>query len=119
MRLEPLTLDQSWQHRLAATFKCMVEVLIEDGFYRTHLCEDYNCQACNILRWAHLPKCECKTKWHFRFRICYAVKTRYCACFFRHPHVLQLYITARQGSGWLVPWLGKGIKSLVARNSVE
>ncbi len=49
MHLEPLALDQSWQHHLAMTFRRMVEVLIKDGFYRTHLCEDYNCQACNIL----------------------------------------------------------------------
>jgi hypothetical protein len=62
MCLEPLTLDQSWQHRLSTTFKCMVEVLIKYGFYHTHLCEDYNCQLCNIMRWAHLPKCECDLK---------------------------------------------------------
>jgi len=28
-------------------------------------------------------------------------------------------VIARQGSKWLVPWLSIGIKSLVARNSVE
>lgn len=100
MRLEPLALDQSWQHRLAATFRCMVEVLIEDGFYRRHLCEDCNCQVCNILQWAHSPKCECDLKLNGTFGLEFAVreKRRYCACFFRHPHVPRLccYCKARE-----------------------
>jgi len=121
MRLEPLALDQSWQHHLVATFRCMVEVLIEDGFYRTHLCEDCNCQACNILRWVHLPKCECNLKLNGTFSLKFAMlKKGNIVLVFSDIHMFfGCFVIARQGSGWLVPWLSIGIKSLVARNSVE
>jgi hypothetical protein len=114
MRLEPLTLDQSWQHRVSTTFKCMVEVLIEDGFYHTHLCEYCNCQTCNILWWAHSPKCECNLKLNgtFGLKLAMQEKKRYCAYFFKHLHVpwLYCYYKARE---WMVsakvkalnPWL--------------
>jgi hypothetical protein len=100
MRVEPFTLDQSWQHHLAMTFRCMVKVLIEDGFYCTHLCEDCNRQVCNILRWAHSPKCECNLKLNGTFGLKFLVqkKRRYCACLFKHPHVFRLccYCKARE-----------------------
>jgi hypothetical protein len=61
-----------------------------------------------------------KTKWHFQFRICCAEKKGDIVLVFSDIHMfLGCIVTARQGNGWLVPWLSKGIKSLVARNSVE
>jgi hypothetical protein len=61
-----------------------------------------------------------KTKWHFQFRICYAETKGDMMLVFSNIHMfLSWIVTARQGNGWLVPWLSKGIKSLVARNSVE
>jgi hypothetical protein len=60
-----------------------------------------------------------KTKWHFRFRICCAEKRDIVLVFSDIHMSLGCIVIARQGSGWLVPWLSKGIKSLVARNSVE
>jgi hypothetical protein len=100
MCLEPLALDQSWQHRLAATFRCMVEVLIEDGFYRTHLCEDCNCQACNILRWAHSPKCECDLKLNGTFNLEFVVrKKKEILCLFFQTSTCSLVVLLLQGKG--------------------
>jgi len=61
-----------------------------------------------------------KTKWHFWFRIRYAGKKKDIVLVFSNIYMfLGCIVTARQGSGWLVPRLSKGIKSLVAKNNVE
>jgi len=61
-----------------------------------------------------------KTKWHFWFIICYVGKKKDIVFFFSNIYMfLGCIDIARQGSGWLVPWLSKGIKSMVARNSVK
>ncbi len=100
MHLEPLTLDQSGQHRLSTTFKCMVEVLIEDGFYHTHLCEYSNCQTCNILWWAHSPKCECNLKLNGTFGLKFAThEKKKILCLIFQTSTCSLVVLLLQGKG--------------------